>query len=60
MMISDEQLDTFIAMYKKKFGEDISRQDAYEEASKLTQMVKVVCFGKEPEKISTVCGSILC
>jgi hypothetical protein len=41
-MISKEALEEFKRIYKKKFGEDISDQDALEEATNLLNLYKAV------------------
>lgn len=48
MSISDTQLDEFIKLYKQKFDVILDRQTAYDQASKLIQLVKLTCFEKLP------------
>ncbi len=48
MAITDIQLDEFIQLYFDKYGIQLDRQAAYEEACKLVQLVRIVCFGKPP------------
>ncbi len=43
MMFTDAQLDSFIALYKQEFGEELSREQAQVEAGDLIDMLKVVC-----------------
>ena len=50
MVISDQQLDAFIDIYRNKFGVILDRQSAYNQASALVQMVSIVCFAKTPIK----------
>ena len=41
MVISDEQLDRFIATYKKLYGEELERQVAYDLFIKLINLYKL-------------------
>jgi len=41
-MISQEELEKFKAIYKKRFGIDLPDQDALEKATKLFTLVKAV------------------
>ena len=41
-MISDEQITKFQTLYKNRFGEEISREEAYEQGAKLIRLVKLV------------------
>lgn len=41
MIFSDEQLKSFIALYKREFGEDIDRAEAQRQASALVSLVKI-------------------
>lgn len=41
-MISKEQLEKFKTIYKNQFGEEISDQDALDQATKLLNMMKVI------------------
>jgi len=41
MIFSDEQLNSFIALYKREFGEDIDRAEAQRQASALVSLVKI-------------------
>ena len=40
-MLSDKQIETFQAVYKTKFGKEISREEAYEKGSKLINLIKL-------------------
>ncbi len=42
MVITDEQLDKFIDLYKSEFGMDISREYAYQSASALLSLVRIL------------------
>ncbi len=42
MKISDEHLDKFIELYKDKYGETLSREEAYEEGSRLMRLIEIV------------------
>jgi hypothetical protein len=41
-MISEERLKEFKRIYKKKFGKEISNQEALEKATKLLRMVELI------------------
>lgn len=41
-MITDKMLKEYKAIYRKKFGKDISDQEALEQATKLITLVKAV------------------
>ena len=41
-MLSDEQITKFQTLYKNRFGEEISREEAYEQGAKLIRLVKLV------------------
>ena len=41
-MLSDERVAQFQALYKKHFGEDLSKERAYELGAKLVRMVQLV------------------
>ena len=41
-MISSKELEEFKKIYKKRFGTDLSDQDALEKATKLLTLVKAV------------------
>lgn len=47
-MLSDEQIKKFQELYKNRFGEEISREVAYEKAIKLIQLVELVYKPTEP------------
>ena len=40
-MLSDEQIIKFQALYKKHFGKEISREEAYEKGAKLIRLVEL-------------------
>jgi hypothetical protein len=42
MRISDELLDSFIALYKEKHGETLDRDTAYDKATRLLRLVEIV------------------
>ncbi|MDD4110594.1 MAG: hypothetical protein PHS54_03465 [Clostridia bacterium] len=48
-MLTDKQLEEFQLLYKKHFGEELSKQDALEKAISLINLVKIV-YGKEVTK----------
>ena len=41
-MLSDDQIIKFQALYKKHFGEEITREEAYEQGAKLIRLVRLV------------------
>jgi len=41
MIISDEKLEEFREIYRREYGQDISKEDAYESASKLLGLFKL-------------------
>ncbi len=42
MILSDEKIQEFQAIYKKVFGEDLSKAEAYNSAIRLLEHMKVV------------------
>lgn len=42
MRISDERLDEFIEIHRKKHGVILDREEAYAEASRLLKLVEIV------------------
>lgn len=41
-MISEESLKKFKQLYKKRFGEELSDQDALGKATKLVELVQII------------------
>ncbi|OHB06428.1 MAG: hypothetical protein A3B16_02330 [Candidatus Zambryskibacteria bacterium RIFCSPLOWO2_01_FULL_45_43] len=41
-MLSQEQIDSFKKLYKKEFGKDLTDEEALEQATKLTRLVRLV------------------
>ena len=41
-MLSDEQIRKFQMLYKKHFGKEISREEAYEQGAKLIRLVELI------------------
>lgn len=41
-MLSDEQIRKFQILYKKRFGKEISREEALEQGTKLFRLVELV------------------
>ena len=39
-MLTDEQIENFQAIYKKRFGKEISREEAFEKGMKLVNLLK--------------------
>ncbi len=41
-MLSDEQIIKFQALYKNRFGKEISREEAFEQGAKLIRLVELI------------------
>jgi len=41
-MLSDEQIIKYQTLYKKRFGKEISREEAYEQGAKLIRLVQLI------------------
>jgi len=41
-MLSDEQIKTYQALYKNRFGKEISREQAYEQGVKLLRLIELI------------------
>lgn len=41
-MLSDEQITKYRALYKNRFGKEISREEAYEKGAKLIRLVELI------------------
>lgn len=41
-MLSDEHLKKYQAIYKKRYGKEISRADALEQGTKLINLLKII------------------
>ena len=41
-MLSDEQIKKFQALYKNRFGKEISREEAFEQGAKLVRLVELI------------------
>lgn len=57
MKFTDEQLDDFIALYQKEFGDNIDRAEALRQATALVSLVKLTYTPmnrKDFEKYSTL------
>ncbi|MHA1657522.1 MAG: hypothetical protein ACTSUT_00145 [Promethearchaeota archaeon] len=42
-MLSNKQITEFQILYQRHFGKEISREEAYDKAIKLVNLIKVVC-----------------
>ena len=49
MVLSDENIIAFQALYKEHFGKDISKEDAYNQGSKLLKLVSILYRPKTTE-----------
>lgn len=50
MKINDKELERFQTIYGEQFGEKLSKQEAFEKAQKLLQLVKLV-YKPIPKKV---------
>jgi hypothetical protein len=41
-MFSDEQITKYQKLYKKRFGKEISREEAHEQGAKLIRLVELI------------------
>lgn len=41
-MLSDEQITKYQAIYKRRFGVEISRKEAYEQGIKLIRLIEII------------------
>ncbi len=41
-MLSDKQVKKFQSLYKKRFGKEINKQDAYDQGLKLVRFLEIV------------------
>lgn len=41
-MLSDEQITKYQMLYKNHFGKEISREEAYEQGTKLIRFIKLI------------------
>lgn len=41
-MMSDEQITKYQMLYKKRYGKEISREEAYEQGVKLIRLVELI------------------
>lgn len=41
-MLSDEQITKYQTIYKKRFGVEISREEAYEQGIKLIRLIEII------------------
>lgn len=41
-MLSHEQITNFQALYRKRFGREITREEAYEKGVKLMRLVEII------------------
>ena len=42
MQLSDKQIEKFRLLYKKHFGIEIDNKEAYEQGTKLVQLMKII------------------
>jgi hypothetical protein len=52
-MLSNEQITKFQALYKNRFGEEISHEEAYEKGARLIRLIKLA-YEPITEKSSSV------
>jgi len=41
-MLSDEQITKYQTLYKNRFGKEISREEAYEQGTKLIRLIELI------------------
>jgi len=41
-MLSNEQITRFQALYKNRFGKEISQEEAYEKGAKLVRLIELI------------------
>jgi hypothetical protein len=41
-MLSNKQIEKFQTLYKNRFGKEISREEAYEQGTKLMRLVELI------------------
>lgn len=41
-MLNDDQIKTFQALYEKRFGKEISKEDALEQGVKLVRLIEII------------------
>lgn len=41
-MLSDKQIEEYQAIYKRHYGKEISREEAYEQGTKLLNLMKLI------------------
>jgi hypothetical protein len=46
MGLTDKQIDSFIALYKKKFNKDISREQAIQDGEKVLSLVEGIIYAE--------------
>ncbi|OGN15536.1 MAG: hypothetical protein A3J47_00205 [Candidatus Yanofskybacteria bacterium RIFCSPHIGHO2_02_FULL_43_22] len=54
MVIPDEDIISFQELYKKHFGKEISREDAYEQGIKLLRLMSLVYKPMTEEEFSRI------
>lgn len=54
MVLSDEQIAQFQALYKSRFGEEISKEEAYAQGIKLIRLVEIIYRPMTKEEYSKV------
>lgn len=46
MLLTDEQITKFQMLYKKHFGKEISRDEAYEKGARLVRLIELIYMPK--------------
>ena len=54
MVLSDEQIREFQEIYKEHFGTEISKEEAYENGTKLLRLISLLYHPVDQEKLQTV------
>ena len=54
MVLSDENIIAYQKLYRKHFGKDISKEDAYKKGAKLLRLISIVYRPKTPVESESV------
>ena len=49
-MLSDKQITSFQLLWKKNFGEEISKEEAYNQGIRLVNLMRVICRPNNQQK----------
>jgi hypothetical protein len=54
MQLSEQQIASFIALYKAKFGKDLTTTEAHEMGIKLVHLLKTVMLENKRQEIPSI------